>query len=152
MQRRSFAFSIIASLLAASKDALAEAPVLEFAYFKSHTRTEKPLGTGIFITVTTADERTTIAHANNMDKDIKYEEGSDHKFDLTLDSAGIDMNACKQFKASMHMEGPINELWEFKGELHLGFSVGHNMTALLVSEMLENGVVLRFSETVALRA
>jgi hypothetical protein len=89
-----------------------------------------------------ADGTTTIAHADNRDNSgddgTQYKDGSDHQFDLDLDSPGISKAACQHYAVHMRIHTHGNDTWRFNGRVVLYFSDGTNITAFLGDTQLEN--------------
>jgi hypothetical protein len=126
-----------------AKRAQAQGPVLIKATFFSHTNDEdKDHDTGIYITVTGADGQTTIAHADNRDNSgddgTQYKDGSDHQFDLDLDSPGMDKGSCKGFRVHMYVHTHGHDTWRFNGRAVLYFSDHSNITANIDHVELKN--------------
>jgi hypothetical protein len=112
----------------------AQGPVLIKATFFSHTNDEdKDHDTGIYVTVSTADGDTTIAHADNRDNSgddgTQYKDGSDHQFDLDLDAPGIDKPSCQGAKVHVYIHTHGHDTWRFNGRVVLYFSDHTNITA-----------------------
>jgi hypothetical protein len=121
----------------------AQGPVLIKATFFSHTNDEdKDHDTGIYLRVTGADGTTTIAHADNRDNSgddgTQYKDGSDHQFDLDLDSPGLDKSACEHFTVHMWIHTHGHDTWRFNGRLVLYFSDKSNITATIGNSELKN--------------
>lgn len=126
-----------------SPNAIADDPVLIKATFFSHTNDEdKDHDTGIYVRVTAADGTTTIAHADNRDNSgddaTQYKDGSDHQFDLDLDSPGLSKPTCQKYTVHMYIHTHGKDTWHFNGRVVLYFSDKTNITATLGNSELKN--------------
>jgi hypothetical protein len=109
----------------------AQEPVLIKATLFTHTNDEdKDWNTCIFAEVKTADGDL-IAHASGQDCNnadgTQYKDGSDHQFDLTIDSPGLARSLAKGFTVHMWQEthgGAGHDTWRFNVRVVLLFSSG----------------------------
>jgi hypothetical protein len=138
-------FALSISLLVGLFTPLADAddPVLIKATFFSHTNDEdKDHDTGVYVRVTAADGTTTIAHADNRDNSgddgTQYKDGSDHQFDLDLDSPGLAKSACQHYSVHMYIHTHGHDTWHLNGRVVLYFSDRSNITATLGNSELKN--------------
>src|SRR2546422_751841 len=105
-------FSVVVFLMIALTvsvpTAHAQDSVLIKAILSTHTNDEdKDWNTCIFAEAKTADGDL-IAHASNQDcghdDGTQYKDGSDHQFDLAIDSPGLSRNLAKGFTVHMWQE------------------------------------------------
>jgi hypothetical protein len=123
-------FLMIVSAVSAPT-ARAQDAVLIKAILATHTNDEdKDWNTCIFAEVKTADGDL-IAHASNQDcgnaDGTQYKDGSDHQFDLAIDSPGLSRNLAKGFTVRMWQEthgGAGHDTWRFNVRVILQFSSG----------------------------
>ncbi len=120
-----------AVLLGAGATANAQDSVLIKATLATHTNDEdKDWNTCVFAEVKTA-AGDLIAHASGQDCNnadgTQYKDGSDHQFDLTIDSPGLARNLAKGFTVHMWQEthgGAGHDTWRFNVRVILQFSSG----------------------------
>ena len=125
-----FVFLTIVSM-ASETTAHAQDSVLIKATLATHTNNEdKEWNTCVFAEVKTADGDL-IAHASGQDCNnadgTQYKDGSDHQFDLTIDSPGLARNLAKGFTVHMWQEthgGAGHDTWRFNVRVILQFSQG----------------------------
>lgn len=126
-----------------SKQAMGQSPALIKATLFTHTNDEdKDHDTGVYVTVTSADGQTTIAHADNRDNSgddgTQYKDGSDHQFDLDLDSPGMEKDSCKGYRVHVYIHTHGHDTWRFNGRLVLYFTDHSNITASIDNVELKN--------------
>jgi hypothetical protein len=124
---------IVSSLIgfAICASAHAQDAVLIKATLSTHTNDEdKDWNTCVFAEVKTSDGDL-IAHASGQDCNnadgTQYKDGSDHSFDLTIDSPGLSRNLAKGFTVHMWQEthgGAGHDTWRFNVRVILLFSSG----------------------------
>jgi hypothetical protein len=120
-----------AMFLCSPSPLLASDAVLVKATLSTHTNDEdKDWNTCIFVEVRTADNDL-IAHGYNQDcsnaDGSQYKDGSDHQFDLTIDSPGLERDLGKGFQVRMWQEthgGAGHDTWRFQATVSLQFSHG----------------------------
>ncbi|MGO9254977.1 MAG: hypothetical protein ACLQU1_01545 [Bryobacteraceae bacterium] len=124
-------YTIILFLALLGTVARADDGVLTKATLFTHTNDEdKDWNTCILVEVKTPDGDL-IAHAYNADcsnaDGSQYKDGSDHQFDLAIDSPGLARNFAKGFKVHMWQEthgGAGHDTWRFNVHVILFFSGG----------------------------
>ncbi|MDB6125084.1 MAG: hypothetical protein JWQ71_4077 [Pedosphaera sp.] len=104
------------------------------AEFVSHTGSDKKdEQTGVYIYVTTKDEKTILAQIENADgagpKPKEYLPKRDHVIKLTIVNHAITKSECAGFKVKVKSKASGNDNWEFKGRVTLYFKDGTNISS-----------------------
>jgi|GEM_PF-3162518 len=129
------ALTLTLSLLTIPK-ATAQA-VLIRGELATHTNDDnKDHDTCVYVTVTTADGSSQLAHISNGDcggdDATEYNNNSDHSISFQIDSSGATKDACRGFKVHMWQKthgGRGHDTWKFDVRAILYFSDGLNLVA-----------------------